>query len=406
MGTNTRGDVSAGRNLAHVEEVPLIIDRAAAAVRLSREEVRDWAADKRVFVSSVIEGLEDERRAVAGAIREVGAEPVWFEEFGARDQDPEQAYLSEVDMSDVYVGILGSRYGGQDPATGYSATHAEYVRAVERGLRISVWVLDVDDMAGHQRDFLSEVRTYFTTETADSPERLAARVAARLEVIASEDVSPWCKVANVILRASAIRDDGETIAIEANVRDQDVAHALRGLRPDGLIGAARPVPVVYGDTVAAARPTSVENEVTAGTSTRFLVRLTRETRQQGSGVLGEASFNTGTSTYSPDDLTVVAVRTALFGEPNPLGRMGFMAEIPDPLTAVQQASVTEENLRPILRLGLVEALVGSGRASRIVQLLVGPRARDGQRRLLLEWESPGRYGQPGRRQQAEGTIVV
>ena len=395
-----------GRNLAGVDEEPLIIDRAAAAVRLSREDVREWAADKRVFVSSVIEGLEAERRAVAQAIREIGAEPVWFEEFGARDQDPEQAYLSEVDLSDVYVGILGSRYGGQNPTTGYSATHAEYLRAVERGLRISVWVLDVDDMAGHQRDFLSEVRAYFTTETADGPERLAARVAARLEVIASEDVAPWCKIGNVILRASSIRDDGETIAVEANVRDQDVAHALRGLRPDGYNGVARPVPVVYGDTVAAARPASVENEVTAGTSTRFLVKLTRETRQQGQGVLGEASFNTGTSTYSPDDLTEIGMRTALFGEPNPLGRMGFMAEIPGPLTAVQQGSVTEENLRPILRLGLVEALVGSGRASRVAQLLVGPRSRDGQRRLLLEWESPGRYGQPGDRRQVEGPVVL
>lgn len=389
-----------------MEEEPLIIDRAAAAARLSREQVREWAADKRVFISSVMEGLEAERRAVAEAVREIGAEPVWFEEFGARDQDPEQAYLSEVDLSDVYVGILGSRYGGQDPATGYSATHAEYLRAVERGLRISVWVLNVDDMAGHQRDFLSDVRTYFTTETADGPERLAARVAARLETIASEDVAPWCEIGNVILRASSIRDDGATIAVEANVRDQDVAHSLRRLRPDGLIGAARSVPVVYGDTVAAARPTSVENEITAGTSTRFLVTLTRESRQQGQGVLGEASFNTGTSTYSPDDLTEIGIRTALFGEPNPLGQMGFMAEIPDPLVALRHASVTEENLRPILRLGLVEALVGSGRASRIVQVLVGPRARDGRRRLLLEWESPGRYGQPGDRRQVEGTIVL
>lgn len=389
-----------------MEEEPLIIDRAAAAARLSREQVREWAADKRVFISSVIEGLEDERRAVAQAIRESGAEPVWFEEFGARDQDPEQAYLSEVDLSDVYVGILGSRYGGQDRVTGYSATHAEYLRAVERGLRISVWVMDVDDMAGHQRDFLGEVRTYFTTETADGAERLAARVAARLDTIASEDVAPWCKIGNVILRASSIRDDGETIAVEANVRDQDVAHALLGLRPDGLIGATRPVPVVYGHTVAAARPSSVENEVTAGTSTRFQVTLTRESRQQGPGVLGEASFNTGTSSYSPDDLTEMGIRTALFGEPNPLGRMGFMAEIPDPLTVVRQASVTEENLRPILRLALVEALVGSGRASRIVQLLVGPRARDGQRRLLLEWESPSRYGQPGDRRQVEGAVVL
>ncbi|MBW3576165.1 MAG: DUF4062 domain-containing protein [Actinobacteria bacterium] len=383
----------------------LIIDRAAAAARLSREQVRDWAADKRVFISSVMDGLEDERRAVAEAIRELGAEPIWFEEFGARDQDPEQAYLSEVELSDVYVGILGSRYGSQDAATGYSATHAEYLRAIERGLRVGVWVLDVDDMAGHQRDFLSEVRTYFTTETVDSPERLATRVAARLDAIASEDVAPWCKIGNVILRASSIRDDGTTITVEANVRDRDVAHALQRLRPDG-VGAARPVQVVFGDTVGAARPTSVENEVTAGSSTRVVVTLTRDGGQRGPGVLGEVSFNTGTSTYSPDDLAEIGIRRALFDEPNPLGQMGFLAHVPEPLGPLRHTGVTEENLRPILRLALVEALVGSGRASRIVRLLVGPRTRDGQRRLLLEWEGPTRYGQRGQRRQVEGTISV
>lgn len=389
-----------------MDQEPLIIDRAAAAARLSREQIREWSANKRVFISSVMEGLGAERRAVAAAVREVGAEPVWFEEFGARDQDAEQAYLSEVDMSDLYVGILGSRYGGQDPHSGYSATHAEYLRAVERGLRVGIWVLDVGDMAGHQRDFLSEVRTYFTTETVENSKRLAARVAARIEAIASEDVAPWCRIGNIVLRASSIRDDGTTIAVAARVRDNDVAHALERLRSVDLIGAERPVQVVFGDTVAVARPTLIESEVTAGSSTRFVVTLTRDGRQQRSGVLGEASFNTGTSTYSPDDLTEIGLRKVLFDEPDPLGSMGFMADIPDVLGPLRDAGITEENLRPILRLGLVEALVGSGRASRIVQLLTGARGRTGQRRLLVEWEAPTRYGQGGERRRVEGTVSL
>lgn len=117
--------------------------------------------------------MGEERRAAVAAISEVGAEPVWFEGLGGRDQDAEQAYLSEVAASDIYVGVLGSRYGRPDPSTGYSATHAEYVHAVDCGLRIAVWTVEVDDMAGHQRDFLEEIRTYFV------PVQLVAQISSR-----------------------------------------------------------------------------------------------------------------------------------------------------------------------------------------------------------------------------------
>lgn len=383
----------------------MIIDRAFSAVRLSTGQIADWAADKRVFISSVMEGLTAERRAVAEAVSELGVEPVWFEEFGGRDQDPEQAYVSEVDSSDVYVGILGSRYGRQNPETGFSATHAEYLRAVERGLRVSVWVLDVDDMAGHQRDFLAEVRTYFTTETVDGPDRLASRVADRLGTIAAEDVAPWCKVGNIIFRAGSIRDDGTTITIDANVRDGDVAHALQRLRPDGF-DRSRQLTAVVAGTVATVRVDSLASEMTAGTSTRLSVKLTRNGNRGGGGSLTDAAYSTGTSTYSPDDLTAIGLRVALFEEPNPLGHMSSFADVGDPVGPLREMQVSEESLRPILRLMLTEALVGSGRASRIVKLLVGPRSPGGGRRLLLEWETPGRFGRASERRQVEGRVEL
>ena len=67
---------------------PLIIDLAAAAELPSSTEIHHWARDQRVFISSVMDELKTERRAVAEAIRSLGAEPVWFEEFGGRDADP------------------------------------------------------------------------------------------------------------------------------------------------------------------------------------------------------------------------------------------------------------------------------------------------------------------------------
>ena len=87
-------------------------------------EVRAWAAEQRVFVSSVMGGMRAEREAAVRAISNVGARPVWFEGFGGMDDDPGDAYTAQIASSDIYLGILGSRYG-KPLKTGYSATHAE-----------------------------------------------------------------------------------------------------------------------------------------------------------------------------------------------------------------------------------------------------------------------------------------
>jgi len=50
----------------------LPIDRAAAAELPSAENVRDWAREKRAFISSVMSELAEERQAAAAGIRSVG----------------------------------------------------------------------------------------------------------------------------------------------------------------------------------------------------------------------------------------------------------------------------------------------------------------------------------------------
>lgn len=68
--------------------------------------------------------------------------------MGGRDEDAEQAYLSEVAASDIYVGLLGSRYGRPDASTGYSATHTEFPHAVDNGLRIAIWTIGYASQVG------------------------------------------------------------------------------------------------------------------------------------------------------------------------------------------------------------------------------------------------------------------
>ena len=102
----------------------------------------------------------------------------------------------------------------------------------------------------------------------------------------------------------------------------------------------------------------------------------------------EVGFNGQT----PDDLTDIALRTALFGERNPLARqdMGFMAEMPDPLQPLRDARVPDEIVRPLAEVMIVDELLGSGRAARVTKFRLGASV-GGQRRLELEWEPPQRY---------------
>ena len=56
---------SSGRADEYIEDA-LLIDRAAAAEVPRDEAVREWARDKRAFISSIMEVLREER-AAAGA---------------------------------------------------------------------------------------------------------------------------------------------------------------------------------------------------------------------------------------------------------------------------------------------------------------------------------------------------
>lgn len=210
----------------------ILIDRAAAANIPDERATGDFLSSQRVFVSSVMAGLEDERRAAADAIENLGAEPVWFEAFGGRDDDPEAAYLSEVASSTIYVGILGHRYG-RLLRSRRSATHEEYREAEKRGLRISVWTVSQADWDGDQQVFVDEVRAFHTTGSFTSQDDLARGIRQRLRKIAAEELSPWCKLGSAVFRAKRIRMNSRVLEVEALVLDEEVAAYLESLRPSG-----------------------------------------------------------------------------------------------------------------------------------------------------------------------------
>jgi hypothetical protein len=86
--------------------------------------------------------------------------------------------------------------------------------------------------------------------------------------------------------------------------------------------------------------------------------------------------------------------------------MGSFTEMPDPLQPLRQHPVSEEILRPIAELLLADALVGSGRAARIVAFKVGNAVR-GVRKCVLEWQPPRRFANDReRRRSIEGFVSL
>src|SRR6516162_998420 len=82
----------------------------------------------RVFVSSTLGELADERRAVSRAISALRLTPVMFE-AGARPHPPSEVYRAYLAQSDVFIGIYWQRYGWVSPGGVVSGLEDEFERS-------------------------------------------------------------------------------------------------------------------------------------------------------------------------------------------------------------------------------------------------------------------------------------
>ncbi|KAA9107859.1 DUF4062 domain-containing protein [Microbacterium rhizomatis] len=92
---------------------------------VSRPAIRTPDQRIRVFVSSTLRELADERRAVRAAVERMRLAPVMFE-LGARPHPPRDLYRSYLSQSDVFVGIYGASYGWVAPGEEVSGLEDEY----------------------------------------------------------------------------------------------------------------------------------------------------------------------------------------------------------------------------------------------------------------------------------------
>jgi hypothetical protein len=86
-----------------------------------------------VFISSTYTDMKDERQAAVEAILAAGHIPAGMELFAASDKKQIEVIKGWIDRSDIFMLILGGRYGAVEPDTGKSYIQLEYEHAVSTG---------------------------------------------------------------------------------------------------------------------------------------------------------------------------------------------------------------------------------------------------------------------------------
>lgn len=173
----------------------------------------------KIFVSSVISGMEQFRDVAARAARQLGHRVIVAEEFGALAVSPQIACLAAVRESDAVVLLLGERYG-EIQASGLSATHEEYLEARGRCPVLAMVQSGVEREA-KQEELVREVRDWanglYTGSYDDGDSLLDVLVGA---------------MHNLEMAAATAPADAEEMLGRANslIPQEDSAYSTMGIR--------------------------------------------------------------------------------------------------------------------------------------------------------------------------------
>ena len=138
----------------------------------------------RVFVSSTLEELAAERRAVARAIAALRLTPVMFE-LGARPHPPRELYRAYLAQSDVFVGLYWQRYGWIAPGMPISGLEDEFELA--RGMPRLLYVkAPAPDREPRLADLLGRIVRQVSYRRFAAPAELGRLVRDDLAVLLSE----------------------------------------------------------------------------------------------------------------------------------------------------------------------------------------------------------------------------
>lgn len=122
-----------------------------------------------------------------------------MEKFGARKSKPLSTCLTEVAKSDIYIGLIGTRYGSVDKVSGKSFTQLEYEHALSLGLEILIYIIDeecpvilkyidIGEKAEKLIQFKELLRNAHTVDTFKDETTLAKKITDRLRELYPQSI--------------------------------------------------------------------------------------------------------------------------------------------------------------------------------------------------------------------------
>lgn len=170
-----------------------------------------------IFISSVQLEFAEERRAIRDYVRGDALfsrhfDVFLFEDQPAQSRSPTELYLGQVDQCDVYVALLGRKYGFQDDE-GVSPTEREFDRAVDRRKHRLAFIKEANDAErdDKERVFIGKVERQVTRRrfvgVADLTSQLYASLIRILEEEQVLSARPFDAAATRLALASI--DDGK-----------------------------------------------------------------------------------------------------------------------------------------------------------------------------------------------------
>ncbi|HJT27742.1 MAG TPA: DUF4062 domain-containing protein [Pyrinomonadaceae bacterium] len=109
-----------------------------------------------IFISSTFKDLEDERKKAIEVVFERGHIPIALERFSAANKSDLEVIKKVMAECQVYILILGHRYGSIPDGHEKSYTEIEYELAKENGLLILPFILREEEIYKRRKDKLDE----------------------------------------------------------------------------------------------------------------------------------------------------------------------------------------------------------------------------------------------------------
>ena len=182
----------------------------------------------RIFVSSVMTGFQEYRKAARAGIRQAGCDAVLAEDFAAQSSSSRNACIDGVKSADALVLLLGPQYGWVAPS-GRSATEEEYQEARRRHIPILVFVQDGVSSEPNQQDFTDRVEDYVhghfrkSFQSSDDLKRLVKEAVMGMDLTTAQQNSAESRIREALNRRPPDNRDSVWMkTVWATVRTEEV----------------------------------------------------------------------------------------------------------------------------------------------------------------------------------------